>query len=454
MGDWDLAYEMGLEDGEGGYGDNCLDDTDYISNASKCTIEVKLTPIKYLNNAQHYMRNKLFNNHLNKPKLEILHDKFNLNDKLAIAVYCNEVMIGFIQKLDNLNNINSFCFHNNQLINDVKINYENNSMYLSRRLVNKQHLSDENIIKYVTAGFRNSHYYLKYKTLYCDTNELIKIIRNSMEDKEFELRTQADYKNYIIKNIDLYENNIIQWTIKKENEIRILDEQHKKKESEKIYLELDFLSKMEKLLTEAIQKKLVYKLAHLIINNNYIGNLLPLDFEDPFNKNNINNQSGYTKYKELLYIKKSILEYNHFNDKTFETLYYPWNDFCSIAFLKKFEFNNVKENEKLEIKNSIENAELNSRFNDFSEKATKKQLLLSQEFYKALNNEAFEKNMSVDDFLNYTKSQLKIKEEHERQENKKRVEENRRKEELKKDLIGMLRFIIFISLFVIILSMI
>lgn len=62
MGDWDLAYEMGLEDGEGGYGDNCLDDTDYISNASKCTIEVKLTPIKYLNNAQHYMRNKLFNN--------------------------------------------------------------------------------------------------------------------------------------------------------------------------------------------------------------------------------------------------------------------------------------------------------------------------------------------------------------------------------------------------------
>ena len=62
--------------------------------------------------------------------------------------------------------------------------------------------------------------------------------------------------------------------------------------------------------------------------------------------------------------------------------------------------------------------------------------------------------MSVDDFLNYTKSQLKIKEEHERQENKKRVEENRRKEELKKDLIGMLRFIIFISLFVIILSMI
>ena len=37
---------------------------------------------------------------------------------------------------------------------------------------------------------------------------------------------------------------------------------------------------------------------------------------------------------------------------------------------------------------------------------------------------------------------------------KKRVEENRRKEELKKDLIGMLRFIIFISLFVIILSMI
>ena len=123
MAEWsDMEYEMGLIDDRG----NILIDNDYYDYMEKLQeednekiefIEVSLTPSKYLTTSEEkYMRAKLINNDIDMSNilLEVMHDKYNTSDPLAISVYCNKVMIGYIRKYDN-SRVDDFCFIDNSL---------------------------------------------------------------------------------------------------------------------------------------------------------------------------------------------------------------------------------------------------------------------------------------------------------------------------------------------------
>ena len=127
MGDWDYINEhMGGHDDDGlpnfmnepgfsddNYYDEVEDDTYHNSNS----IEIVLTPNKYLDSESRYLRAQLINNKLTNFTLEVMHDIYNQHDSLALEVYCNKVHIGFIQKYDSHIDINKFCFNNDVLKN-------------------------------------------------------------------------------------------------------------------------------------------------------------------------------------------------------------------------------------------------------------------------------------------------------------------------------------------------
>ena len=144
MGEFADGYESGLWGSDGIPYDDGYDDyenNDRITNKNKSEkISIELTPTKYLNSESRYLRAKLMNNELNISdiELEVLHDKYNENDLSALEVYCNKIMIGYIQKYNNSTNINDFCFINNEKIRNLILEWRDNNFYLSRSLSNEE----------------------------------------------------------------------------------------------------------------------------------------------------------------------------------------------------------------------------------------------------------------------------------------------------------------------------
>lgn len=106
----------------------------YINYKKFLSVEIGLTPSKYLPSDARYLRAKLTNNELDSVDidLEIMHDKYNNNDPLALEVYCNGNMIGYVQKFNNRIDINDFCFNDNKKIDSLKLEWENNKFILSK----------------------------------------------------------------------------------------------------------------------------------------------------------------------------------------------------------------------------------------------------------------------------------------------------------------------------------
>jgi len=77
-------------------------------------IKIELTPSKYLSSESRYIRAKLLDQELDAPNvaLEVLHDRENENDALALEVFCNRVSIGYIRKHNNEIDIDRACFLN------------------------------------------------------------------------------------------------------------------------------------------------------------------------------------------------------------------------------------------------------------------------------------------------------------------------------------------------------
>jgi len=100
MGDLDWSYEHGYEDLEGNVlkDDYDREDQESVTTNNQESINIDLTPGKYLSSEGKYLRAKLTNNKLDNSsvKLEVLHDKFNDNDELALEVFCNQIPIGYI----------------------------------------------------------------------------------------------------------------------------------------------------------------------------------------------------------------------------------------------------------------------------------------------------------------------------------------------------------------------
>lgn len=95
-------------------------------------LEIALTPSKYLSDSQRYKRSQLFNGKLTAPKLELMHDRFNSNDSLALEIFCDEIMIGYVQKYNSEYNIDDYCFSDSELLSSIKILLINNKLMIDR----------------------------------------------------------------------------------------------------------------------------------------------------------------------------------------------------------------------------------------------------------------------------------------------------------------------------------
>lgn len=131
MSDNDDAIRLGLIDH---LGNILVDDEDRSQVASKKLefISINLTPSKYLGAEGKYLRAKLTNDELDTStvELEVLHDKFNDNDPLALEVYCNQVSIGYIRKVGSDVDIDKYCFIDNRTKGELTIEWKNNEFSL------------------------------------------------------------------------------------------------------------------------------------------------------------------------------------------------------------------------------------------------------------------------------------------------------------------------------------
>ena len=235
MGEWsDMEYDMGFLD----YNGNILVDdineiTDNTNNLEEEYIEVHLTPSKYLSSEEKYIRTNLINNKLNNSQinLEVFHDKYNNYDPLAIEVYCNKTMIGYIRK--DTSKIDTFCFENNKIKN-LSLQWENNKFLLYNNKWNKQEIHKKKDSRiYQVSEFKKKIEQLTEELLYQKNknnllNLKIKKIENEpivwtetmIKEKELELEKQKKlfdkkYKELLEKKENIkyesnYLNNLIQ----------------------------------------------------------------------------------------------------------------------------------------------------------------------------------------------------------------------------------------------------
>lgn len=111
------------------------------------TISVALTPGENLNSEGHYLQLKLINNQLSDSEinLEVMHDRYNDKDDLALQVFCNRTPIGFILKQNNEKDIDVFSFIDNEKIESLTLTWQNNHFLLSRTLSHSENLYHINI---------------------------------------------------------------------------------------------------------------------------------------------------------------------------------------------------------------------------------------------------------------------------------------------------------------------
>lgn len=136
MGDWDYAVEMGLEDLQGNL---LVDDDDYDpENAcpSRETIEIELTPPKYLDSNSRYLRAQLTNNNLQSDQvaLELFHDKYNDHDPMAIEVFCDKIFIGYVRKKETEEDVDEFCFSKGPVLRKLTLEWKGTYFEITREI--------------------------------------------------------------------------------------------------------------------------------------------------------------------------------------------------------------------------------------------------------------------------------------------------------------------------------
>jgi hypothetical protein len=152
MGDFDDGYEAGLWGHDGIPYDRYVggDDENRDIEAIKKleSIKISLTPTKYLDSDGQYMRAKLINNELSESdvSLEVMHDKYNSHDSKALQVFCNQISIGYIQKYDDEEDIDDFCFIENDKAINLTLRWTDNHFLLSRKLTRAEKVILEKIL--------------------------------------------------------------------------------------------------------------------------------------------------------------------------------------------------------------------------------------------------------------------------------------------------------------------
>lgn len=240
MGDYDDGLEAGywgvdgipywMDDNYEEKYDDSEEDNDYDEIVE--SIEISLTPSKYLQSEEaKYLRAKLINNKLNPSEidLEIMHDKYNNADKLALEIYCNAKMIGHIQKYDASVDIDKFCFINNKTIESLRLEWNGNAFILSKNVpIKEPEPSHDELVDMIWKGLYTDMYFLEIiatnSSIWVNWEETIKKILSSIEESGTVLYTKEDYRKYIYRNKDLYINKIKEATIK-----------GKQKEEERLY---------------------------------------------------------------------------------------------------------------------------------------------------------------------------------------------------------------------------
>lgn len=154
MGDWDYMVERGYGNVDGTLTDDFYDSCE--ENGSNDNIEyeyikVELTPSQYLASNEKYIRAKIINNQElhDWNDFELMHDKANTHDSLAIQVFYKETFIGFIKKNNTVllnSEINTFCFNQN-ILNEIQLNWIDNSFVIRRVLtevIKAEHEKEKN----------------------------------------------------------------------------------------------------------------------------------------------------------------------------------------------------------------------------------------------------------------------------------------------------------------------
>lgn len=217
MGEWsDMEYDMGFLDYKGNllideYNDEYNEENNHSSElTNEESIEIFLTPTKYLNSDEKYMKLLLLNNKIDKSKiiLELMHDKTNNYDSLALSVYCNKIMIGYIRK-DEIGKINKFCFNNRDIISDLGIKWEKDKFILSKRSpYSKKTILDNSSerilnekIEILNKDIKTLNEKMKKK------EEILLITENDLKEVTEKLQKEIDTEEYI--------SNIQEKTLKK-----------------------------------------------------------------------------------------------------------------------------------------------------------------------------------------------------------------------------------------------
>lgn len=131
MGDYDYGIEHGMWGTDGiPYDMNEDEEIQVYDNR----IIVHLTPRKYLNKHQTEKRREVdYDDYISG--IQVIHDRYNKNDKYALEVFYKNVHIGYIRKkfdqrnIDNTDKINNFCFTNG-IFNDIVLTYVESKLML------------------------------------------------------------------------------------------------------------------------------------------------------------------------------------------------------------------------------------------------------------------------------------------------------------------------------------
>lgn len=134
MGDWDDAVRLGLEDLQGNLLVDDYDDEPEAARHNLETIEIELTPTKYLDSNSRYLRAQLTNNNLQSDQvvLELFHDKYNDHDPMAIEVYCDKTFIGYVKKKGAEEDADNFCFSEGTVLRDLTLEWKDTYFQLTR----------------------------------------------------------------------------------------------------------------------------------------------------------------------------------------------------------------------------------------------------------------------------------------------------------------------------------
>jgi hypothetical protein len=208
LSDWDDMIDMGYGNSDGTltdrFYDSCEDYEDTQNHKIEYEyIEVDLTPSEYLSSNEKYIRAKILNHKelVDWNDFELMHEKSNNYDSMAIQVFYNEIFIGYIKKNNSRfssSEINTFCFEHNNLI-ELWINFVDDSFQI-RRVLNetiKQKKEEAKELEYQRKVLEEKH----------KKNQETELNREKL--KEMEIAKLKSLKDFLV-NLDLQESFLVE----------------------------------------------------------------------------------------------------------------------------------------------------------------------------------------------------------------------------------------------------